>query len=116
MFCSILLLLFSHYEFSGIGHVPSIELVSATDTPHPCIQWQEPDFVSADVTNLMYNVSVGGAELSPLSITTSETRYCLNLAPCQEYNITVTPLSTSPDYAGTSNRTTDAVEGGILRK
>ena len=98
--------------FLGIGHVPFIALVQATSPP-PCIQWGEPVFVSADVTNLMYNVSVSGTNSLPLTFTTSGVKYCPELTPCQEYTITVVPFSTLPDYVGASNSTKANVTGGI---
>ena len=57
-----LFLLLSNYDFSGIGQVPFIALVSEAHSPHLCIQWENPVLVSDDVTNLMYNVSVSGAD------------------------------------------------------
>ena len=113
----ILLLLLWNYDFSGIGQVPFITLVVPADTPHLCIEWVEPVFVSNNVMGLMYIVSVEGADISILNVTTSETHYCLDeLTPCQKYNITVTPFSTSPYYVGASNRTTGTIDGGKLRK
>ena len=73
----------------------------------------EPLFISSDVTDLMYNVSVGGANLSPINAITSEAQYCIELTPCQEYTVTVTPFSTSPDYTGNSASITDTIPGGI---
>ena len=75
-------------------------------------------FVSADVKDLMYNVSVTciGADLSLMNVTTNDTECCHGmLTPCQTYNITVTPFSTSPNYVGASNGTEDAIsDGGIM--
>ena len=69
-------------------------------------------FVSADVTNLMYNLSVSGANWPLVTVTTSDTNYCLELTLCQEYTITVTPFSISPGYVGTSNSTNATIDGG----
>ena len=73
-------------------------------------------FVSSDVTDLMYNVSVSGTDLSPFHVTTKDTKYChAMLTPCQGYNVTVTPFSTSSNYTGGSNGTEDAIiNGGIM--
>ena len=73
-------------------------------------------FVSSDVTNLMYSVSVDGTESSSQTITTIETQHCLyDLTPCQEYIITVIPFSTSSDYVGASNSIMDTIDGGNLK-
>ena len=70
-------------------------------------------FLSDDVANLMYNVSVSGANSSPLNpVTTSDTKYWPELTPCQEYTITVIPFSTSHDYVGASNSTNTTIIGG----
>ena len=69
--------------------------------------------MSDDVTNLIYNVSVSGTDLSPLYATISKTQFCPELTPCQEYTATVTPFSTSPDYTGNSTTITDTAPGGI---
>ena len=71
-------------------------------------------FVSADVTDLMYNVSLGGADLPLLIIPTNDTQYCLKLTPCWKYIITVTPFSTNPGYVGVSNNTEAATDGGTM--
>ena len=92
---------------AGIGPVSSLTL-----TLPPYIQWEEPALVSADVTNLMYNVSLSGEDLSPLTITINETQYCPELTPCQEYTVTVTPFSTFPYYVGMSTTITNATFGG----
>ena len=106
------LFLFSNCTFLGIGPIPYVTVSQATSPP--CIQWGEPVFVSDDVTNLMYNVSVKGADSLSLSVTTSDTKYCLGLSPCQEYAITVTPFSTSPNYVGASNSTKATIIGGTF--
>ena len=72
--------------------------------------------MSADVTDLMYNVSVSGEDISPLTATTSETHYCPELTPCQEYTITVTPFSTSPNYVGMNTTITNTTIGGIYQQ
>ena len=60
----------------------------------------------------MYNVSVSGADLSPLNATTNETKYCPELTLCLQYTITVTPFSTFPDYVGMSTTITNTTSGG----
>ena len=100
----------SNCPFLGIGHVPFVKFAEAVSPP--CIQWGEPVFVSADVTNLMYSVSVSGPDLPVLTKTTKDTQYCTELTPCKQYNITVTPFSTFPDYTGASNSTNDTTNGG----
>ena len=97
--------------FVGIGDIgsPSFNFQPSI----PCIQWAEPSFVSSDVTNLFYFVLVGGANLSPIYAITSEVEYCTELTPCQEYTVTVTPVSTSPDYTGNSSSVTDTIPGGM---
>ena len=93
--------------YPGIGSVRSLTSAS-------CVHWEEPVFVSADVTNLMYNVSVSGANLLSFTIQTSETQYCPELIPCQEYTVTVTPFSSSPDYKGASSTITYTAPGGTI--
>ena len=78
----------------------------------PCIHWEEPVFVSADVADLMYNVLLSGPDLSTLNITTNDTQYCPKITPCQEYTVTVTPISTTLNYMGSSNAITDTTIGG----
>ena len=51
---------------------------------------------------------MSGADLPAMSVTTSETNYCLEVTPCQEYVITVTPFSTFLDYMGPSKSTTES--------
>ena len=99
------------FWFVGIGDFASLSFNFQPSIS--CIQWEEPSFISSDITNLMYHVSVGGVNLSPMNATTSETQYCLELTPCLEYTVSVTPFSTSPEYTGTSNSVTDAIPGGI---
>ena len=77
-----------------------------------CIQWVEPMFRSSDVTELVYNVSVSKADWSHLNVTTNEAEYCTELTPCQEYTVTITPFSTSPNYTGASNTVTLNIPGG----
>ena len=77
-----------------------------------CIQWKKPMFTSYDVTNITYNVSVTGGSVPPFNATTSELEYCQELKPCQKYNISVTPFSSSPDYVGASSTITYSVPGG----
>ena len=79
-----------------------------------CIQWEEPLFRSADVTNLMYTVSVSGDNLLALNHTTNESNFCLEITLCQEYNVTVTPFSTFPDYIGARSTVSRTVPGGIV--
>ena len=93
---------------AGIGSVPSINISASF------IQWLEPVFNCSDIIALSYNVSVSGADLSPLAITTNETKFCLELTPCQEYTVTVTPFSTSPDYTGASKSKTVTIHGGNI--
>ena len=93
----------------GIGPVGLPTLASA-----PCVKWDEPEFMSADVTHLIYNLSVSGADSSSLNVMTNETHHCTELIPCQEYTVTVTPFSTAPDYTGNSMTITDNAPGGIL--
>ena len=111
---SILLLLLSNYNFLGIGQVPFIEIVEVAHPPYRCIQWKEPSFISADVTDLTYNVSLSGADQTTLNTTTNETSDCPTITPCQEFNITVTPFSPSLGYVGASNSTTDYIDGGMV--
>ena len=97
--------------------MPSIKLVNPGSNSPLFILWEKPVFVSTDVTNLMYNVLISGADLSPFNVTTNDTECCHDmLTTCQVYNITVTPFSTLSNYVGVSNRTEDAIDGGILRK
>ena len=109
-----LLLLLSNSDCPGIGPVSSIEFVDAAHCPCTCIQWKEPSFINVQVPfdskDLKYNISVSGADLSVLSVTTGKTNYCLKITPLQEYNITVTPFSTSLGYVGPSHNTTDSIE------
>ena len=96
----------------GPGLVPFVIVDQATCPP--CFQWGELVFVSDDVTNLTYNVSVSGADSPSFTITTSDTKYCPELSPCQEYTITVTPFSTFPDYVDSSNKTKAIIIGGTF--
>ena len=72
--------------------------------------------MSADVTDLMYNVSVSGVDISPLTATISGTQYCPELTPCQEYTITVTPFSTSPNYVGMNTTIANTTTGGMYQQ
>ena len=106
-------LLLSNSDCSGLGPVSSIEFVGAAHCPCTCIQWKEPFLNSHepfDVKDLKYNVSVSGADLSVLSVTTGKTNYCLKITPLQEYVITVTPFSTSLGYVGPSHTATDSID------
>ena len=105
------LFLSSDCTLLGIGHVPFVTVAQATFPP--CIQWGEPVLVSADVTNLTHNVSVSGANSPLVTVTTSDTKHCLELTSCQEYTLTVTPFSISPDYVGTSNNTNATIAGTV---
>ena len=122
MVCFILFCYSPNHDSSGIGQVPSIKLVNPGSNSPPFVQWKKPVFVSSDVTDLTYNVSlsnvsVSGADPSPMNVTTKDTECCHDmLTPCQVYNITVTPFSTSSKYVGATNGTVDAIDGGNLRK
>ena len=98
--------------YVGISGVPSVSFDFQSFIT--CIQWEEPLFRSADVTNLMYTVSVSGDNLPDFNHTTIETEYCPELIPCQEYTVAITPFSTSPSYIGVSNSVKDTVTGGIV--
>ena len=97
--------------FSGIAPVQFLAF-----TPLGCIRWEEPVFVSHDVDGVEYNVYIfsgGDHLLLPPPITTSETQDCPELTLCQEYTVTVTPFSTSPDYIGDNTTVTNTTPGGI---
>ena len=98
--------MFCNHASLGIGLVSNISISAG------CIRWMEPVFKSSDVTALSYNVSVNKDGLSDLIATTNETEYCPELTPCQEYTVTVTPFSTSPDYVGTYTTITNTIAGG----
>ena len=93
---------------AGIGSVPSINISASF------IQWLEPVFNCSDIIALSYNASVSGADLSPVVITTNETKYYLELTLCQEYNVTVTPFLTFLDYTGASKSKTAIIHGGNI--
>lgn len=103
-----------NYNSLGIGEVPFIEFIGATHPPYGCIQWKEPSFISADVTDLTYNVSLRGEDQTTVNTTTTKTSACPTITPCQEFIITVTPFSPSLGYVGASNSTTDYVDGGMV--
>ena len=111
----ILFCCFPNHNSPGIGQVPSIKLVNPGSNSPLFIEWEKPVFVSTDVTNLMYNVSVSGADPSSLNVTTKDAKCCYGIiTPCQGYNITVTPFSTSSNYTGASTGTEDVIDGGTL--
>ena len=96
--------------------MPFIKIVEVAHPPYHCIQWNEPSFVSADVTDLTYNISLSGADQTTLNTTTTETNDCPAITPCQEFIIIVTPFSPSLGYVGANNSTTDYIDGGTLKK
>ena len=101
---------FVHFIHASPGITPVQFL---TFTPLACIQWTEPVFISDDVKDLMYNISVSGADLLPLTITTNETQYCVeSIAHCQEYTFAVNPFSTSLEYIGGNVAITIITPGG----
>lgn len=80
-----------------------------------CIGWDKP-FVSDDVAEtLSYDVLVTGTDMFTLNAVTNHTQLCLEkLTPCQEYTVTVTPFSTSPNYTGTPYMITGEYSGGTV--
>lgn len=100
------------YVSTGIGPLPIVNVTVASPF---CTQWEKPVFTSSDVGDVMYNVSLTGPGVLPFTITTTDCQHCPEFTPCQEYTITVTPFSTSPDYTGIRSTINYIAYGGKIQ-